>query len=107
MYARQVTMNLRPGKGAELASKIESEVLPLLRRHQGFRDEITFIAPTGKEAFAVSFWDSKESAEAYSRIAYGDVNDMLSGLIDGKARVRGYDVVNSTCHKIAATLKAA
>ena len=107
MYARQVTMELRPNSQADFTRRIESEVLPLLRKQKGFQDEISFVSPAGKDAFAVSLWDSKENAEAYNRTAYAEVSKLLSKEVDGTPKVKSFEVANSTFHKIAATLKAA
>jgi len=107
MYARQVSMDLKPNSRAEFAQKLEGEIIPLLRKQKGFQDEITFVNPAGKEAFAVSLWDSKESAEAYNSGPYAEVTKLLSKLVDGTPRVKTYEVANSTFHKIAAKLKAA
>jgi len=107
MYARRVSMDLRPNSTADFTHKLEAEIIPLLRKQGGFQDEITFVAPDGKQAFAVSLWDSKESAEAYNRGSYAEVTKILSKLVDGTPRVKSYEVANSTFHKIAAQLKAA
>jgi quinol monooxygenase YgiN len=107
MYARQVSMELKQDKRPLFAQKIESEILPLLRKQKGFQDEITFVNPNGKDAFAISLWDSKESAEAYNKDGYAEVTKLLSNLVDGTPRVKSYEVANSTSHKIAAALKAA
>jgi heme-degrading monooxygenase HmoA len=107
MYARHVSMELRPDSRADFTHKIESEILPLLRKQKGFQDEITFVSPAGKDAFAISLWDSKESAENYNRASFGEVTKLLSKLVEGTPRVKSYEVANSTFHKIAATQKAA
>ena len=107
MYARQVSMELKPDSRKDFTHRIEAEILPLLRKQKGFQDEITFVNPGGKDAFAVSLWDSKESAENYSRIAFAEVTRLLSKLVEGKPRVKSYEVANSTFHKIAAMQKAA
>jgi heme-degrading monooxygenase HmoA len=107
MYARQVSMELKANSRKDFTRKIEAEVLPLLRKQKGFQDEITLVNPAGKEAFAVSLWDSKESAENYSRIAFAEVTRLLSKLVEGTPRVKSYEVANSTFHKIAAIQKAA
>jgi heme-degrading monooxygenase HmoA len=107
MYARQVSMVLKPDSRAALERKIESDILPLLRKQKGFQDEISFINPAGKEAFAVSLWDNKESAEAYNRTEYPKVSGLLSGLIEGTPRVQYFEVANSTAHKISAKQQAA
>jgi hypothetical protein len=98
-------MELRPDSRADFTHKIESEILPLLRRQKGFQDEITFVSPAGKDAFAISLWDSKESAD--NRASFGEVTKLLSKLVEGTPRVKSYEVANSTFHKIAATQKAA
>ena len=107
MYARQLSMELKPDSRKEFTRKIEAEILPLLRKQKGFQDGITFVNPAGKNAFAVSLWDSKESAENYSRVAFTEVTKLLSKLVEGTPRVKTYEVANSTIHKIAATQKAA
>ena len=107
MYARRVSMQLKPSSRVEFTQKLDTEVIPLLRKQKGFQDEITFVAPNGNEAFGISLWDSKDNAEAYNRGAYAEVTKSLSKLVEGTPRVELYDVANSTFHKIAAALKAA
>jgi len=107
MYARRVSVELRSNTHADFARTIESEILPLLRKQKGFKDEIAFVNPASKDAFAVSLWDSKESAEAYDRTSFAEVTKLLSKLVEGAPKVTSYEVSNSTFHKIAATQKAA
>lgn len=107
MYARQVSMDLKPNSKAEFTQRLEAEIIPLLRKQKGFQDEIAFINPAGKEAFAVSLWDSKESADAYNSGPYAEVTKLLSKLVDGTPRVNAYEVVSSTFHKIGVKAKAA
>jgi len=107
MYARQVSMELNPNSQTDFTHKLESEIIPMLRKQAGFMDEITFVEPGGIRTFAVSLWDSKQNAEAYSQKSYADVTRMLSGLIKGTPRVKTFDVVLSTTHKIGTTQKAA
>lgn len=42
----------------------------ILRKQKGFRDEITLVAPGGMEAVGISFWDSREQADAYNSGGY-------------------------------------
>ena len=107
MYARQVSMELNPNSLTDFTAKLESDIIPLLRKQAGFMDELTFVEPDGKRAFAVSLWDSKQNAEAYSQASYTDVTKMLSGMIQGTPQVKTFDVVHSTSHKIGAKQKAA
>jgi hypothetical protein len=100
MYARTITMNLKPNCVPELTRKLNTDVIPLLRKQAGFQDEICFIGNDRKEAFAISLWDRKESAEAYSKHGYPEVTKMLATVIDGTPKVETYEVLNSTFHKL-------
>jgi len=102
MYARNVSMHLKGNTPGEFTQTFEKDILPLLRKQNGFKDEITFVGPDSKDAIAISLWDRKESAEAYSRDTYPQVLKGLAKVIEGTPEVRGYDVASSTFHKIAA-----
>lgn len=101
MFARRVSMHLKPNSVAELTQRLEKEVVPMLRKLKGFHDEVTFVNHRGTEAFAISWWDQAESAEVYSRSIYPAVVKILSGVLDGTPSVDTFDVINSTFHKIA------
>jgi heme-degrading monooxygenase HmoA len=102
MFARSLSIQLKPNSVAAFTQLIEKEALPMLRKQKGFQDEITFVVPDGKEAVAISLWDKKENAEAYSRDAYPGVLKALGKVVEGTPQVRTYEVCNSTFHKIAA-----
>ena len=102
MFARTVRMQLRPNSVPEFTLTVEKEVIPLLRKQQGFKDEITFVPSDGREAVGISLWDQKEQAEAYQRGAYPDVLKALAKVVDGTPQVHTSEVSNSTFHKIAA-----
>jgi hypothetical protein len=102
MFARRVYMHLKPNCVAEFTQKLETEIIPLLRKQAGFQDEITFVTPGGKEAFALSLWTRAEDAEAYNRGIYPGVAKIMSSVIEGNPRIETFDVANSTFHKIAA-----
>ena len=102
MFARNVTLHLKANTAPEFTRTLETDVLPLLRKQNGFKDEITFVAPDGAEAIAISLWDRKENAEAYGRDTYPEVLKSLAKVIDGTPEVLNYEVASSTCHKIAA-----
>jgi heme-degrading monooxygenase HmoA len=107
MFARKVTVQLKPGAAAEFKQKIETEVLPLLGKQKGFLDEITFLYPGGKEVHAFSLWDTAETAEAYNRLTYPEVTKIMASVIQGTPRVQTYEVLQSTFHKVAAAAAGA
>ena len=102
MYARNVTLHLKANTAPEFTRTLETDVLPMLRKQNGFKDEITFVAPDRSAAVAISLWDRKENAEAYGRDTYPAVLKSLANVIEGTPQVESYEVSNSTCHKIAA-----
>ena len=66
-------MKLKVNSAKEFTQTLENEVIPVLRKQKGFKDEITLIAPERNDAVGISFWDRKEDAEAYNREKYQDV----------------------------------
>ena len=104
MFARKVSMQLKPNSAEELTRRFETEIIPLLRKQPGFQDEITFLTAGGKEAFGISLWDRTEDAEAYSRATYPEVAKLLASFVEGTPKVETYEVSNSTFHKIPAAV---
>jgi hypothetical protein len=106
MFARSVSIRLKPNSVAEFTRLIENETLSLLRKQKGFKDEITLVAPNGTEAVGISLWDEKQNADAYSRDAYPELLKTLGRVVEGTPQVHTYEVANSTFHKIAAHVTA-
>jgi heme-degrading monooxygenase HmoA len=102
MFARTVSLQLKPNSVAEFTKTIENDIIPLLRPQPGFQDEIAFVVPGGTEAVSVSLWDDKEQVEAYQRGTDPTVLKALAHMIEGTPQVRLYEVSNSTFHKIVA-----
>jgi hypothetical protein len=100
MYARNVSVHLKFNMLSEYRQVFETQILPLLRRQTGFRDEITLASPSGVDVTAISLWDNKGDAEAYNTNTYPEVVKIFSKLIDGTPKVQTCDVVNSTFHRI-------
>jgi hypothetical protein len=107
MFAREVTMNLKPDSQAKFTHKIEKVILPILRLQKGFKDEISLLVSGGRKAVAISLWDNKENADTYSSVKYAEVLKDMSDVIDGTPHVETYEVSNSTWYKIAAAPMAA
>jgi heme-degrading monooxygenase HmoA len=101
MFSRHVSIQLKAKSAPEFNRIIESDILPLLRKQKGFRDELTLVAPERSQAVAISLWDTKADAEAYNRAGYPEVLKGLSKLIEGTPKVETFEVANSTFHKVA------
>ncbi len=107
MFARNVSMHLKSNTLlADYTRTFEKDVLPLLRKQNGFKDEITFASPGGVDVTAISLWESKADAEAYNTNTYPEVLKTLARFIEGTPKVQTSDVVTSTFHQIAVPLAA-
>ena len=101
MFARNVTLHVKPNQTKEVASKIDKEVLPILRKANGFRDLIT-MSGKNDETVGISLWNTKEQAETYAKDTFAQVSKILEPLITGAPEVRTYEVSGSTGHKFVA-----
>jgi heme-degrading monooxygenase HmoA len=102
MFARNVHLQLKPNTATQFTQTLEKDVLPLLRKQPGFQEEVAFMGANGNEAYAISFWESKEKAEQYGRAAYSDVLKTLGKVVQGTPEVLSYEVCSSTIPKITA-----
>jgi heme-degrading monooxygenase HmoA len=101
MFARSVTMRLKPNSVAGFNRTFEKEILPLLQKQKGFQDAISMVASNGSEVLGISLWDQKEDAEAYNLTTYTEVQRILSKGIVGTPQVQTYEVSLSTIQKTA------
>jgi hypothetical protein len=99
MFARNVSIHLKSNMLSDYTRAFEKDVLPLLRKQNGFKDEITFAGPGGVDVTAISLWDNKNDADTYKTNAYPQVLKTLARFIEGTPQVRTFDVVTSTLHK--------
>ena len=98
MYARNVSIHLKPNMLSDYTQTFEKDVLPLLRKQNGFKDEIAFSGSDGTDVTAISLWDNKANAEAYNNNIYPEVVKTLARVMDGTPQVQSGEVVNSTIH---------
>jgi len=102
MFACNVSLRLKPNTLSEFTRIFNNEVIPMLRKESGFRDEITFAVPGELDVVAISLWDTKEYAEAYNTAGYPEVLKMLDKVLEGTPKVQVSDVISSTIHEPAA-----
>jgi heme-degrading monooxygenase HmoA len=101
MFARIVSLQLKPNTHREFSELFDKKMLPALRKQPGFRDELLFVEPGGPEVVAISMWDSKATAETYDRSTYPEMLKTLVKVTDGTPKVQTFQVAYSTFHKIA------
>jgi hypothetical protein len=108
MFARKVAARLKPNALSEFAHLMECEILPWLRKQEGFLDLIILAVPDGIEVATISFWNHKGNAQAYDSSGYPEVLKILEKLLDGMPYVKTFNVVGSTFQRftLAHTLEA-
>ncbi|MHB8216703.1 MAG: hypothetical protein ACYDDS_11535 [Candidatus Sulfotelmatobacter sp.] len=101
MFARKVAARIKPHSLPEFTNLIEHEILPWLRKQEGFLDLITLAVPEHNEVTTISFWDRQANAESYNTAGYPEVLEILGRLLDGTPYVKTFEVVSSTFRRVA------
>ncbi len=101
MFARKVAVRLKPNSLTEFTNLIEREILPWLKKQEGFLDLITLAVPDGSEVATISFWDHEGNAQTYNSGGYPQVFEVLGKLFDGTPYVKTFDVVSPTLQRVA------
>jgi hypothetical protein len=103
MFARNVSFRLKPNTHSDFTRTLESQILPLLHKQKGFKEEITLCNPNSVDGVSISLWESKSDAENYNTSVYPQVMKTLEKVIDGTPRVHAFETVTSTL-KVMATV---
>src|SRR5579872_3421593 len=106
MFARIVSLQLKPNARREFMDVLDNQIMPALRKQDGFREEIVSVDPGGPEVVAMSLWDSKQTADAYNQTSYPELVKVLAKVIEPNPRVRTLEVAYSTLQKTAQTVAA-
>jgi len=91
--ARNVHFQIKNGKEKEFTTLFGNEVIPLLKKQPGFREEMTLLNING--SLGISVWDDRKSAEAFHTSAYPGILKTLVSVIEGSPTVETYEVANS------------
>ncbi len=103
MFARKVSVRLKPNSTDKFANLMDREILPWLRRQKGFLDLITLALADGSEVATISFWDHEHNAQAYNASGYPQVLEVLEEMLDGIPYVKTFEVLGSTIHTLDPT----
>ena len=100
MYARNISFRLKPNMQSDYTRTFENQILPLLRKQKGFKDEITLTNPGSQDAVSISLWENKNNADDYNTKTYPEVLRTLATVIDGTPRVQTFETVMSTFYNV-------
>ncbi len=101
MFARNISIHLKSNMLSDYTRAFDKDVLPLLRKQNGFKDEITLAGPGGVDLSTISLWENKNDADTYNTNTYPAVLKTLARFIEGTPQVHTFDVVSSTLDKHA------
>jgi hypothetical protein len=104
MFARNISFHLKSNMLSDYNRTFENEILPLLRKQKGFKEEITLSNPGSQDAIAISLWENKANADAYNTNTYPEVLKTLAKMIDGTPKVQTFEAVTSTFHQVLAAV---
>ena len=93
-FARNVHFTVRNGKIDEFNRLMNTEILPLVKKEKGFRQDLTLL--NGNIGMSTSVWDDRTCAETYNTKTYPEVLKRLSPVLEGTPRVDTYDTVLTT-----------
>ena len=93
-FTRNVQFDIKPGKGQEFKSLMDRDILPIMRKQDGFRGELALV--NENHAVGISCWDTEQHAETYRTNAYPKVLESLKSVIEGTPSVETYDVASTT-----------
>ena len=102
MFARNISIHLKSNMLSDYTRTFEKDVMPLLRKQNGFKDEITFAGPGGVDVTAISHLGKQERRRhlQHQYVSAG-ILKTLARFIEGTPQVHTFDVVSSTIHKHA------
>ncbi len=103
MYARLVTSHIKPGLLEDVSHKMACDIIPMLKKQDGFRDEISFFNKETNESIAISLWLNKMFADRYGTEQFPKVLKQLKGQLEDDPLVRGFEVTSSTWYGMHAS----
>ena len=89
-FARSVQFQIKPGKNQEFTRLLNDEVLPTLKRQDGFHEELALLE--GERAIGISVWNDQKSAEKYHSTVYPKMLEKLTPVINGTPKVETFGV---------------
>ena len=86
--ARSVRFDIATDKNEEFHKLFKNEVLPILKKQDGFKDELLLVQD--QHVLAISLWNSVDSARKYESATYPQVDKVLRPVMTGRATVETY-----------------
>lgn len=92
--ARSVRFDIATNKNEEFHTLFRNEVLPILRKQDGFEDELLLVQD--QHVLAISVWNNLDSALKYESATYPQVDKTLRPVMSGKPTVETFKYASLT-----------
>ena len=86
--ARSVRFDLAPDKTDEFHTLFKNEVLPLLKKQDGFRYELLLVE--NDHVLAISVWNNADAARKYETATYPQLDKTLRPVMAGGPTVESF-----------------
>ena len=86
--ARSVRFDIAANKNDEFHTLFRNEVLPLLKKQEGFKDELLLVKD--QHVLAISVWDDMDSARKYESATYPELDKKLRPVMSGNPTVETF-----------------
>jgi heme-degrading monooxygenase HmoA len=101
MFIRFLEFTVKPGKKVELLKKIKEEILPVLKKYNGFFDLLPWeVESDPTKYFAVSLWYEKKDAERYEKEYFAKVKQIVEPFLTAPVIVKSGPVETAIPEKI-------
>ena len=86
--ARSVRFDIAPEKNEQFHTLFRNEVLPILKKQDGFKDELLLVQD--QHVLAISVWNDMDSARKYESATYPQLDKALRPVMSGKPTVETF-----------------
>jgi quinol monooxygenase YgiN len=87
--ARSVRFDIAPDKNEEFHTLFRNQVLPTLKKQDGFKNELLLVQD--QHVLAISVWNDIDSARKYESATYPQLDKTLRPVMSGTATVETFD----------------
>jgi heme-degrading monooxygenase HmoA len=86
--ARSVRFDIAADKNEEFHALFRNEVLPILKKQDGFKDELLLVQD--QHVLAISVWNNMDSARKYESATYPQLDKALRPVMTGRPTVETF-----------------
>jgi hypothetical protein len=92
MYMLLIEGELKLGKKDEFLKAWSSQILPLLKKQDGFIDEFLTFEEGTQIGCGLAFWSGRQQGEHYLHEVFPQAKNVVQHLMHGHPTIRGFEV---------------